>query len=133
MFIKLKQNKEIQKDQNLYKLKPRMKKGTTKVHWFTYFRTSVNWQNLGIIFEWILYHSLDFYPLITSTLMLLSLIIIQHALITSSLYWFLQFTTVTFFVFTNNFLLYYAIKTVELMTCEVVSFEKVSLKCFMKA
>ena len=133
MFIKLKQNKEIQKDQNLSKFKPRMKKERQKCTSSHIFRTSVNWQNLGIIFEWILYHSLDFYPLITSTLILLSLIIIQHALITSSLYWFLQFTTVTFFVFTNNFLLYYAIKTIELMTCEVVSFEKVSLKCFMKA
>ena len=60
---------------------------------------------------------IDFYTLIAYNLTLLTLIIIQHALITSSLYWFLQLTTVHVF--------YYAIKTIELKTREAVSFVKV--------
>ena len=59
---------------------------------------------------------IDFYTSIAYNLILLTLIIIQHALITSSLYWFLQLTTVQVF--------YYAIKTIELKTREAVSFVK---------
>ena len=61
---------------------------------------------------------------------------------------FLQFTTVQRFSFSQITLLYYAIKTIELITSEAVSFEKVFrwknflafenqkfllMKCFMKA
>ena len=42
------------------------------------------------------------------------------------IYWFLQLTTVHVFHFYKQLLLYYAIKAIELVTCEVVSLEEVS-------
>ena len=42
-----------------------------------------------------------------------------------SIYWFIQFTTEYVFHFYVELLLYYATKTIELMTHEAVSFEKV--------
>ena len=49
------------------------------------------------------------------------------------IYWFLQFTAVHVFHFYKQILLYYEIKTIELMTREAVSFEKVFHRKFFLA
>ena len=50
--------------------------------------------NSGIIFEWMLHRILISIHWLFIYLILLTLIVIQHTLITSLLYWFLQFTIV---------------------------------------
>ena len=50
--------------------------------------------NSGIIFEWMLHRILISIHWLFTYLILLTLMVIQHTLITSLLYWFLQFTTV---------------------------------------
>ena len=107
-------------------------------------------KNFGIILDWILNHISDHTLIFIHWLLihLILLILIHHALITT---WYIDFNNWLqdiFFIFTQKLLLYYAVETIELMTHQVVSFEKVlhwtkflafesqkflSLKCFMKA
>ena len=74
--------------------------------------------------------------------------LIHHALITTSYIDFHNSLKYTFFIFTEKYLLHYAIKRIDMITRKAVSSEKVfhwtkflafesqkliSLKCFMKA
>ena len=67
----------------------------------------------------------DFYTLITYTSYITYSFNYTACIEYFILYWFLQFATVDVFRFYKQLLLYYAIKVIELMMREAVSFEKV--------
>ena len=116
--------KKNQKDQKISELNHGWKTGMTEVHVLTYFQTSIDCKNSSIIFKWMLHHTFDHKLTFIHWHCYITYTCTYIACIDYFIIWCLQFAAVHVFHFYKSFL-YCAIKTIELMTHQAVSFEKV--------